>query len=69
MIFQVRMRTRANGAEGRDVTHSGTVDAHSILNAVGQACLQFHVRTDEIVGLEVDLVDEGDVANKAQPKT
>lgn len=57
MNYQVQLRTRANGADGREVTHRGTVDAHSILNAVGQACLKFHVRTDEIVALEVQIAD------------
>lgn len=54
--YRVELRTRANGADGREVTYRGTVEAPSILNAIGQACLRFGTRTDEIVGLSVQAV-------------
>lgn len=54
MNYRVEMRTREDGATGREVTYRGTVAAHSLLNAVGQACLRFGVRTDHIIALSVE---------------
>lgn len=54
MKFRVEMRTREDGADGREVTYRGTVAAHSLLNAVGQACLRFGVRTENIIALTVE---------------
>lgn len=59
MKYRVEMRTREPGADGREVSHRGTVNAASALNAVGQACLHFGVRTDQIVYLEIEQLPEG----------
>lgn len=58
LLYKVEMKTRANGTEGQVDHHSGTVDAQSVLNAIGQACLSFRVRTDAIVFLSVEVQEE-----------
>lgn len=42
-------------ADGREASHKGVVDAPNILNAVGQACLLFGVRTQSLVYLKVEV--------------
>lgn len=54
MKYRVEMRTRGDGADGREITYRGTVSAHSLLNAVGQACLKFGVRTEHIVAMAIE---------------
>lgn len=59
MKYRVEMRTREPGSGRREVSYRGTVDAASVLNAVGQACLHFGVRTDRIVYLAIEEIPEG----------
>lgn len=53
MRYVVEMR--AVPADGRETTYKGVVDAPNVLNAVGQACLRFGVRTDALVYLKVEV--------------
>lgn len=53
MQFVVEMRSIL--ADGRETSFKGVVDAPNILNAVGQACLRFGVRTDALVYLKVEV--------------
>lgn len=46
------MRTR--DADSSEKAYEGTVEASSVLNAVGQACIRFGVRTDAIFALSVE---------------
>lgn len=66
MKYRVEMRTRDDGTDGREITYRGTVAAPTVLNAVGQACLRFGVRTEQIVALSIEL-DENGPTSSDQP--
>lgn len=53
MKFRVEMKTILD--DGREASYKGVVDAPNILNAVGQACLRFGVRTQSLIYLKVEV--------------
>lgn len=48
--YKVELRT----VDGKEITYRGVVEAPNVLNAIGQACLRFGVRTDTLVYLSVE---------------